>query len=234
MSISAFSIAGQIVAGLAVGYVAASFVESVAHQHVSDAPNRYSLFWKHHPRLFGHFLKTYFSHHIIHHVRTFRTDHVTQFSSPEEKVRLDEVLARHGRHGALIKKASYAVKLQGGGALTFVAPLVATWPLLYLAFGPWVAVGALVTMSGPPILSNWAHPHLHKPHDRARAEAPAWVSWLLGTRYGRAMMRNHFLHHRYEDCCYNLLLGADYMRGAYRSPSPEDIAEMERIGIPVR
>jgi len=233
MSISTLPIAVQLILGLVAGYVVASFVESIAHQHISDAPNRYRLFWKRHPRLFSQLLETYFSHHIIHHVRTFRTDHVTQFSSAEEKEKVDAVLAKHGRHGAVIKKANYAVKLQGGGAFTFIVPLIAAWPLVYLAFGFWAAVGAVVSMSGPPILSNWVHPHLHKPYVRALEEAPAWAALILRTRYGRAMMRNHFLHHRYEDCCYNLLLGADYVRGVYRSPTAEDVAEMERIGIPV-
>lgn len=226
-------IAFRILTGLALGYVVASFIESVAHQNISDAPNRYRLFWKKHPKLFSQLLGTYFSHHVVHHVRTFRTDHVTQFSSAREKERLDQMLAKHGHHGELIKKAQYAVKLQGAGALTFIAPLVASWPLIYLAFGAWVASAALVTLAGPPILSNWVHPYLHMPHEHARREAPAWVSWILGTRYGRAMTRNHFLHHRYEDSCYNLFLGADYIRGTHRTPNPDDVAEMERIGIPV-
>lgn len=223
----------QLLGGLVIGYIAASFIESIAHEYISDAPNRYRLFWKRYPRLFSQLIETYFSHHIIHHVRTYRSDHVTQFSSGEEQECVDALLAKHGRHGELIKKARYAVKLQGDGAFTFIAPLVAAWPIIYLAFGPWVALGALISLSGPPILSNWVHPYLHMPHDKAVKEAPPWVSWLLSTAYGRAMMRNHFLHHRYEDCCYNLLLGADHLRGKARRPTPEDVAEMKRVGMPL-
>lgn len=224
----------RILFGLILGYIVASFIESIAHQHISDAPNRHRLFWKRHPRLFRHLLETYFSHHVIHHVRTFRTDHVTQFSSEEEKANVDRLLAKHGHHGELIQKARYAVKLQGGGALTFVAPLVASWPLLLWAFGGWVALGATVTLAFPPILSNWLHPYLHMAHEDACRRAPRWVAWVLRSRYGRTMARNHFLHHQYEDCCYNLVLGADYLRGTYRVPTPADMAEMERIGLPLR
>ncbi|HXU46812.1 MAG TPA: hypothetical protein VN783_14890 [Thermoanaerobaculia bacterium] len=227
------SIALRFLAGLVAGYVVASFIESVAHQHISDAPNRYRLFWKRHPRLFRLLIETYFSHHVVHHVRTFRTDHVTQFSSAEEKAKLDELLGKHDVHGQEIQKAKYATKLYGAGGFTFTAPLIAAWPFLYLAFGGWAALGSMITLSWPPILSNWLHPYLHMPHERACETAPRWVAFLLRTRYGRVMARNHFLHHRYEDSCYNLLLGADYVRGTYRLPSPDDVAEMARIGLPL-
>lgn len=227
------TLALQLLVGIAVGYLAASFLESIGHEYVSHAPNRFRLFWKRYPRLFSPLLRSYFSHQIIHHTRTYRKDHVTQFTSDEERVRVDVLLAKHGRHGELIKRTQYANKLRGGGSiLTFVGPLVAVWPLIYLALGKWAAIGAFISLSGPPILSIWIHPFLHMPYDEARRQAPAWISWILGTPYGRAMIRNHFLHHRHGNCCYNLLLGADYIRGRSRNPTADDISEMKRIGMP--
>jgi hypothetical protein len=217
--------------GLMIGYIAGSFIESVAHQYISDAPAHWRRFWKRHPRLFRQLLETFYSHHVVHHVRTFRKDHVTQFSSFNEKDRLDEDLKRRGRHGELIRRARYAIKLQSEGAVTFVAPLLAFWPVIYVTFEIWIALGAMVTMAVPPILSNWVHPYLHMRQVDACKIAPKWISFLLRSAYGRKMVKNHFLHHRYEDCCYNLALGGDILRGTERQASTEDLADMERIGL---
>lgn len=222
----------QVFAGLALGYLTASLIESFMHQWVSDATGARVRWWRRHPRLFSLFIDTYYSHHTIHHCKTFRENHVTQFRNEEERLEVDDELDSHGRHGELIRKAQYAVKLQGEGGLTFVAPLLLVMPAIYFLLGPWGMLGSLPTMALPPILSNWVHPYLHMPHARARAAAPPLISWFLATRYGRAMAANHFIHHRYGGTSnFNLVLGADILRRVYRKPSTKDKAIMHNIGL---
>ncbi len=222
----------QIVAGLAIGYLAASLIESSMHQWVSDAPGPRVRFWRRWPRLFRLALETHYSHHTIHHYKTFRQDYVTQFRNQEEREALDRELATHGRHGELIRRAKYAVKLQGEGGWTFVAPLLLFMPVIYSTLGPWATLASLPTMALPPLLSNWVHPYLHMAHERARREASPFVSWFLGTWYARAMARNHFIHHRYGGTSnFNLVLGGDLLRGVHRRASQRDYEVMRAIGL---
>lgn len=223
----------RCLSGLVVGYLTASLIESIAHQMISDAPRGSVMRWQKYPRLLRQLIETHYSHHTVHHVRTFRHDFVTQFRSDDDKAKVDDELRTHGQHGVLIQKAGYAVKLQGGGAFTFVFPLLLALPLLYWSGGPWFLAGAIVTMSLPPLLSNFLHPYLHMPHDVALASAPPLIRGLLGTRYMRLVARHHFLHHRYVQCNFNLLLGGDWIRGVWRNPSEKDVTEMRRIGVPI-
>ena len=87
-------------------------------------------------------------------------------------------------------------------------------------------------MALPPLLSNWVHPYLHMSHERALSEAPPLLRWFLGTWYARAMARNHFIHHRYGGTSnFNLVLGADILRGVWRRASARDYEVMQRIGL---
>src|SRR3954451_22700302 len=103
----------RCLAGLVVGYLTASLIESVAHQMISDAPRGSGMRWQRFPRLLRQLIETHYSPHTVHHVRTFRQDFVTQFRSDAERAKLNDELQTHGRHGVLIQKAGYAVKLQG-------------------------------------------------------------------------------------------------------------------------
>lgn len=222
----------RFIFGLAVGYGVASLIESFMHQHVSDAPYKSVRVWMRFPRLCWYLIRTRYSHHVVHHTRTFRKNHVTQFRGPEEKEVLDKELAERGAHGQIILKSNYAVKLHGSGALVFVAPLVPAIPIMGLLAGVWATVGTCITLTLPPLLSNFIHPYLHMPHERAISEAPLLTSWLLRTWYFRAMARNHFMHHRYVASNFNLLLGGDWLRGRSRKPSEKDLADMQALGLP--
>jgi len=69
----------HVISGLLIGYVSGSIIESLSHQYISDAPKAWRFFWRRHPYLCKILRETYFSHHVIHHVCTFREDHITQF-----------------------------------------------------------------------------------------------------------------------------------------------------------
>jgi len=199
---------GKLVVGFVLGYIVASYVESYMHQNVSDANMKRVNKWKKHPKLFWYFIRTHYSHHVIHHVKTFKVNYVTQFGSEEEKIALDKLLILRSNHGEIIKKSNYATKLHGSGSLVFIAPLLPAIPLFGLTL-------------------------LHMPHDQAIESAPQFISWLLKMEYFKAVSRNHFMHHRYMLGNFNLVLGGDVLRGVNRKPSEKDIQLMLDLGLPV-
>lgn len=239
------SMAALLLSGIVVGYLIATLIESFFHQRVSDAPQRTVKAWQRFPRLCAPLLRANYSHHVIHHRRTFRADHVTQFRSEEERVALDRQLSMLGKHGQLIRKAGYAVRLGGGGALAFIAPFIPLCLAACVFLHPAFAVGFVIASAASPALNHFVHPYLHVP--RAQLDAPMPLKWFFGTAYFDKMVRHHFVHHRYVACNFNLLMGGDRIREQFRrvlggphadpdksivrSPTPADVAEMTRIGL---
>jgi hypothetical protein len=228
---SFFLALGHLLEGTLVGYIAASWIESYMHQHVSDAPNKSVKRWERFPRVLGYLIRTRYSHHVVHHRRTFKQDHVTQFRSEEERAALDGELLGRGAHGRLILRSMYAVRLHGSGALVFIAPLLPAVPLTFFLLGPLGTLGACLSLALPPLFSHFIHPYLHMPHERAVREAPWLTAWLLRRWYFREMARNHFMHHRYVASNFNLVLGADHLRRVWRRPGSRDLDEMGRLGL---
>lgn len=225
--------AASFCTGVLTGYLIASFIESYTHEHVSDAPQRAVKRWMRHPRLFHYLIRTRHSHHVVHHRRTFKQDFVTQFRSVQEQARLDIELQTDPSTADRIRRSGYAVRLHGSGGLVFIFPLLPIVPVAALVFNGWVAVGICAALALPPLFSHYIHEYLHMPHIEAVRKAPVLTAWLLRRRYFRAMARNHYMHHRYVACNFNLVLGADRLRGRYRRPSVDDLAEMARLGLRV-
>src|SRR5262245_32034587 len=86
----------EIMVGFGCGYLAVTVCESFFHRTIQHAgPGLRSLYLKA-GRLGAALLDAWYSHHIIHHVLTFRTSHVSQFASAAERRRLDAHLASKG------------------------------------------------------------------------------------------------------------------------------------------
>ena len=219
--------------GVAGGYLVSSYIESFLHENVSDARPRQVRFWKKYPKILKPLINTHYSHHTIHHARTWRQDHVTQFRSDDEREKLNNELHARGRHGRLIMKGDYATKLHNEGALVFTAPLILACLLLF-NFTPFLfALGACTTVFLPTLFSYFVHPYLHMPHAKGQVHASKPMAWLLRTRYFKAMYVNHFIHHRYGGTSnFNLVLGADVLRRRNRAPVDTDMEIMRNIGIP--
>lgn len=224
----------HVLLGLALGYVIASYVESFMHEYVSDARPKAVRFWSRAPWLFRPLINTHYSHHTIHHVRTFRDGHVKMFRSEEEKEKLTGELLQRGWHGQVIIRGAYGTRLYGSGALVFVAPLIIFFPVFYLTLKPIAFLAGCVTLLLPPFMSHFVHPYLHQPFEQGQRTAPRWLAWFLRTAYGRAIYRNHFLHHRYGGVSnFNLVLGADVLRRRTRALTPRDLEVMAEIGMPL-
>jgi hypothetical protein len=225
---------GLVILGSVLGYCSGSYIESFLHEYVSDALPKYVRIWKRFPKLCAPLLNAHYSHHRIHHVKTWRQDHVTQFRSEEEKSKLDAELATRGRHGHIIKKGRYATQLYADGIIVFAAPLLLVGFLISNITPLSFALPFALAILWPVPLSWIIHPYLHMPFEKGQQQAPVWIAWLLRTGYFKAMYRHHFMHHRYGGtCCFNLALGADGFRKRNRAISQKDRDIMIKIGMPL-
>lgn len=219
----------HIVAGLMLGYAVASCLESYLHRAIHHAGPGMRRLWAHYPMIAGPFRRAYYSHGIVHHRWTFRRDFVTQFSSEEERARLDERIS--GAQGSLIRREHHGLTLRGMGIVWFNLPIVPCVPLIGFVFGPWVLLGALPGLAAYSCITIFVHPYLHRPHEGLATSVSPVLRWILDTGYVQYLRRYHYLHHRYPDCNFNLLLGGDVLFGRYRGPTAQDCEEMCRLGL---
>jgi hypothetical protein len=220
----------QVLVGLFLGYLSASLAESFLHRNILHASSRVRKYWKRHPVLFAPFLRAYYCHHVVHHGMTFKKDFVTQFRNEREKNALDARLP--ARWAALLRREKYGLTLRGSGVLMFLLPVIPFLPTIYFSCGLLVAAAAAVPLLILyPVMSMVFHPLLHLTHEAACSRTSRVVAMLLRTPYMRAVVQNHYLHHRYVDSNYNLLLGGDFLLGLHRPVGPEDIREMATLGV---
>ncbi|MDH4303863.1 MAG: hypothetical protein OEV53_07365 [Nitrospira sp.] len=101
----------HMLAGLMLGYVMTTLLESSLHRVIYHAGPQTRRFLARYPRISGPFRRAYFFHEIVHHRWTFRKNFVTQFSSRQEQERLDQRL--RGAQASLIRREQYGVTLRG-------------------------------------------------------------------------------------------------------------------------
>jgi len=216
--------------GLFLGYLIATLSESFFHHHIGHASVGLRRFWSRYPLIGKPFLDAYYEHHTIHHARTFRKDFVTQFTSPEEEEKLYHSMPQDRRD--LIRKEEFGLTLKGFGIVMFVLPIVPFVPIIYFLFGLWIMLGALFPMFVVyPLMSKWIHRMIHKADEKVLHECWRIEIWIMNTRYMRKVLEDHFLHHKYVLCNFNLLRGGDYLRGFHRDPNDKELRAMRLIGI---
>ncbi len=218
----------HVVSGILLGYAVASLMESSLHRAIHHAGPQIRRLWARYPRMSAPFRRVYFSHAIVHHRWTFRRDFVTQFSSCQEKAWIDARI--QPPHNPLIRREQYGLTLRGIGLVWFNLPMVPWVCLVGMVFGPWVLAGTLPGFAAYSCITKFVHPSLHLPYDDI-VRGPFLLRWMLQTGYVKFLRRYHYLHHRYPDCNFNLLLGADFVLGRYRAPSAQDLHEMVRLGL---
>jgi hypothetical protein len=220
-----------IVAGLMLGYGMTTLLESTLHRVIFHAGPWTRRLWARYPRLSGPFRRAYLSHGIVHHRWTFRKDFVTQFSSQWEKEQINQRL--RGAQASLIRREQYGMTLRGVGIVWFNLPILLCTLLIGLVLGPWGLAGALPAVVASSCLATFVHPYLHRPYEADMTRVSPALRWILKTGYVRFLRCHHFLHHRYTDCNFNLLLGGDAMLGRYRPPTVQDWDDMRRLGLVV-
>lgn len=219
----------SLIMGLVLGYLIATLLESALHRYIKHWGPYGRSIWKRYPLLSLLFMRAYYSHSIVHHGLTYTHDIVTQFNNKEHKQRVDRKLCGH--FGELVRQETYGLSLTGWGIFAFNIPIIPFVPIIGAFLGPWVLVGALPGLIAYSSVTKYLHPYLHQRYEIAIVEAPPIIRRILATRYMKISAQNHYMHHQYLNCNYNLLLGGDYLLGHYRPPSTKDYENMRRIGL---
>lgn len=227
-------IAFEIAGGLLIGYLIGSLLESLVHEYIGDAPPGMLALFRRHPGLFGRYLEAHFSHHVVHHHRTFLQSHVRKFDSVRQRAKLEAFLAGRGRHGRSIVRNGFSDRLHTESLLGFALPWIVPGVAIALLAPAGAALAAAVMLALPAWLSHVVHPYLHMPFAEGQRQAPAVLAALLRTGYMKAVYRHHFMHHRHGATSnFNLLLGGDALRGRLRRADGDDLRAMAAAGMPV-
>jgi hypothetical protein len=175
----------------------------------------------------------HYGHAVVHHARTFRQDHVHQFSSDSEKELLDQELHHKGQQELIAVRYGLTTNLVG--AIYFMAiPMAATLMTCLVLTGR-LSLDFLIPAGLPiistPLLSRFVHPLLHCPEKEVRVKAGPLIAWIIRSPYGRWARKSHYIHHRHPAYNFNLLPGGDFVLGTYRAPTPVELADMTAIGL---
>lgn len=220
----------HILSGLLIGYLVLCISESASHRYFLHANRAIRNFWQRFGPIGNYIHNSWYSHHVVHHYRTFRQNHVTQFRSKEEEQALREDLTQ--RKKKQIALNSYGLRIGSFKEfIKYVYPHVPHYALLCYLGGPWFTVGALIPVFTYQWLAHFVHPYLHMNYAEALKTASPAMRLFLQTRYFRFLAQHHFLHHKYVHCNYNLLLGGDLLWGVQRLPTAENYAEMQALGM---
>ncbi|PKL75507.1 MAG: hypothetical protein CVV27_15005 [Candidatus Melainabacteria bacterium HGW-Melainabacteria-1] len=220
----------HILSGLLLGYLLLCISESASHRNFLHASPRIRKFWQRIGLIGRYIHNSWYSHHVVHHYRTYRQNHVTQFRNQDEAAALEADLIRRGKQQIALN--SYGLRV---GSLKefikYVYPHVPHYALLCYLGGPWFTLGALLPVLFYQWLAHYVHPYLHMNYAQALNTASPLMRPFLRSRYFRFLAQHHYLHHKYVHCNYNLLLGGDLVWRRQRFPSPQDYADMQALGL---
>lgn len=221
---------GQIVLGIVLGYILFSITESVVHRYILHAQGRRRKSWRKLGRLGVYINNSWYSHHVVHHNKTFTTNYVTMFDSKQQERELSDFLTKNGKEQIVLN--SYGLRVGGFyERLQYLYPHLLWFFVICYLGGVWLTLGALVPLFLYIWVAEYVHPYIHLPYYKAIDAAPSFMRLVIKTRYFKYLARYHFLHHKYISCNFNLMLGGDWFWGCHRSPNKKDLAEMIDLGL---
>jgi hypothetical protein len=195
-----------------IGFFISSYLESFYHDRLA---HRKSII--NHPL----FKNTRVSHEIIHHLKTFKKNHVTQFSSEDHKKDVDNYLElKYPEIAQTVKEENYGTTPITSSSILFILPFLFLIPFIKIKTILILFIPSII----PMILSVKIHKYMHMSYEKAMNEASPLIKLILQTSYIRKVWRHHWMHHKYMKYNFNLLLfGGDWIRGCYKNPSEHDI-----------
>src|SRR3984893_18188892 len=216
-------IVASFISGLVCGHFTISVCESFFHRTIQHAGPRLRHWYEQAGWVGQALLDAWYSHHVVHHFLTFRANHVTQFGSDEERSRLNWRLKTHRINDIIECRYGEILGSQPRTYIEYTAPTLPIFVSLCCLGGGWFTMGACIPFCIWPLLAQFVHPYLHMRYDAVMQRGPIVIRVLARTAYFKYLARHHWLHHRYTNCNYNLLLGGDYVLGVHRSAAAQDI-----------
>lgn len=218
----------QILLGAVVGYITVSLAESFLHRNIQHASKTVRALWT--IPLLGPVLKrSWYDHHVIHHHATFRSSYIRQFSSCDQRLALERKLTQLNYGSTIDRK--FGMSLGGVSNIArFVLPVIPAVAAEMLLLGVWAWPGIVVAAVVYPMMSKYFHSYMHATCAEA-TRAPWHIRWLVTSSYGRAVRLHHWMHHQYETCNYNLIIGGDWLLGVHRGASPDDVLRCKDLDL---
>lgn len=221
----------NVMVGFILGYLTISICESFFHRYIQHAPKTVRELYLRLGGLGAALQKAWYAHHVVHHYRTFRHGHTLQFKDSKEKTRLDEMLANRERHDVVETDYGVRIGAKPSEFLKYIGPTLPIFLVICIIGGPLFTLGALIPFAALPLFAEFVHPYLHMRHELVAKDAPLHARILSRTAYFKWLAIHHWMHHRYEHCNYNLLLGGDVILGVQRYPGPADWQGMQKAGL---
>ena len=185
------------------------------HQYVGHAKRDLKNKWKN-SFFLKYLYKINFRHAVIHHRLTFRRNYKSQFDSDDRKKNLDNYAQKNDFQ---VISSNYGLKAEKVGFLTYNVITIPFLPIIAITIGYWGMFIAFFIFMLTPLLSMYIHPYLHCDYSESLQKAPKQIVFFIKTPYFKKIICYHFLHHKYPNSNFNLLIGGDWLRGVYRSPS---------------
>lgn len=220
----------QIILGIVLGYILFSITESIIHRYILHANERRREAWSKLGYLGVYINNSWYSHYVVHHCKTFKTDHVTMFDSKQQERELSDFLTKNGKEQVVLNSCGLRV----GGfyeRIQYLYPhLLWLFAICYFG-GGWFALGVLVPLFFYVWAAEYVHPYIHLPYNKAISTASPLMRLVIKNKYFKYLARHHYLHHKYINCNFNLMLGGDWFCGCHRSPSKKDLIEINNLGL---
>lgn len=192
-----------------ITYLIATLWEYYLHKEILHANNKKVKKWKHSQNVISRLLyKGYFSHHTVHHQKTFQKEYHIQFDSDEQQIKLNIYLIK--KFGETNDKQNYGLTINTFWEyVMFMLPWFIVAPIALYIETYFLILCTLILML-PLLLSKFIHPILH--------EDKIQKSWIFNNAYIKKIYQTHRIHHEDDTKNFNLLLGADWLMGSYQRP----------------
>ncbi|SFE21309.1 hypothetical protein [Nitrosomonas sp. Nm166] len=220
----------QVLLGIILGYVFFSIFESIAHKYLLHAKRRTRIYWHKLGYLGKYINNSWFSHHVVHHHKTFRTNHVTLFDSKQQEKELNQLLIENNKREII--HSSYGLRIGNiYEKIRYLYPHFLWLLIVCYAGGGYFTLGILVPLFFYIWIAEYVHPYIHLPYRKAIDIASPIMRLVIKTKYFKYLARHHYLHHKYLNCNFSLMLGADWFLGCHRLPNEIDLIEMSNLGL---
>jgi len=186
-------------------YFTATLWEHYLHKEILHARPKKAKKWSKYYRLL---YKGVYSHHVVHHKKTFQTNYHRQFDSQKQQQELDIHLIE--KFGQTNNRRKYGLTINTLWEYSmFMLPWFFMAPLVYLYFELYQFFIFTFTLMLPLLLSKYIHPFLHTDLENK--------SWIYNNFYTRKIYKTHKNHHQDDTKNFNLLLGGDWIMGSYQA-----------------